>query len=409
MHIATRMISVSSLYKFGNGAASCKALQVESIHDQELIGFFKYGNSPYFPLIKKILFIASHRSDRAPGQRFRFEQYFEYLGEHGFQCDLSFLLDEKDDKILYSKGNYHLKADILRRNYLKRSADLRRTKDYDVVFIFREALMTRSTYFEMKFARTGAKIIYDFDDAIWMNDTSAANKFFSWMKNPSKIAKSIAVSDLVFAGNAYLKDYASRFNENVVVVPTTIDTDEYRRIPRISNDEAIVIGWSGSITTIKHFEYAIPFLKILKKDYGDKVRIKVIGDANYRNEELNIVGLGWNRKDEVMELSDIDIGIMPLPDDPWARGKCGLKGLQYMALSIPTIMSPVGVNTEIIQDGVNGFLAGNTEEWIQKISRLIEEPALRVSMGEAARNTVEVKFSVRANKELYLRLFQSLF
>lgn len=260
----------------------------------------------------------------------------------------------------------------------------------------------------MKFAEKGLKMVYDFDDAIWMNDTSAANKFFSWMKNPAKISKSISASDIVFAGNNYLREYAAQYNDNVVVVPTTIDTDEYRRLPQIKADSSIVIGWSGSITTIKHFEYAIPFLKKLKEKFGERIRIKVIGDNQYRNDELNVVGIGWKREDEVKELSDIDIGIMPLPDDPWARGKCGLKGLQYMALSIPTIMSPVGVNTEIIQDGVNGFLATSTEDWIEKIALLIEDATLRVKMGAAARKTVEERYSVHANKHLYLRLFRSL-
>lgn len=158
----------------------------------------------------------------------------------------------------------------------------------------------------------------------------------------------------------------------------------YAPVPKHKSDK-ITIGWSGSITTIKHFEFALPVLRKLKEKYGDRLRFKVIGDASYTNEELGIKGIGWKREDEVKELSEFDIGVMPLPDDEWANGKCGLKGLQYMALEIPTIMSPVGVNTEIIKDGKNGFLASEINEWLEKTSRLIENSDLRILSEDARR------------------------
>lgn len=173
-------------------------------------------------------------------------------------------------------------------------------------------------------------------------------------------------------------------------------------------NDFITIGWSGSVTTIKHFEFALPFLRRIIEKYGKRIRIKVIGDASYRNEEFNIEGIGWNRKDEVKELSSFDIGIMPLPDDEWANGKCGLKGLQYMALEIPTIMSPVGVNKEIIVNGENGFLAQETEEWVEKLSLLIDSEILRKSMGSKARQTVIDRYSVLSQQENYLRYFNQL-
>jgi glycosyltransferase involved in cell wall biosynthesis len=157
-----------------------------------------------------------------------------------------------------------------------------------------------------------------------------------------------------------------------------------------------------------HFEYAIPFLRKINEKYGNDITFKVIGDSSYQNEELNIVGISWNEADEIKELSGFDIGIMPLPDDEWAKGKCGLKGLQYMALEIPTIMSPVGVNTEIIQDGVNGFLAVDIDEWVEKLSLLIESLALREKLGKAARKTVLEKYSFESQKQNYLNCFEEL-
>ena len=268
--------------------------------------------------------------------------------------------------------------------------------------------MTGSTYFEKRFGRSRAKLIYDFDDAIWHFDISEANKKFGWLKNPGKTAKIISYADLVIAGNQYLAEYAKHHNNRVEIIPTTIDADSYTRIPVTRQDEKIVIGWSGSLTTMKHFDYAVPFLKMIKQKFGDKIIIKAIGDPNYRNEELGIRGDQWSEAKEVQDLSTFDIGIMPLPNDEWAKGKCGLKGLQYMALEIPVVISPVGVNTEIVHDGVNGFLAASNEEWVVKISELINSPERRRSIGAEGRKTVVDRYSVSSQKMNYLRIFKEM-
>ncbi len=360
---------------------------------------------------KKILFIAAHRPDRSPSQRFRFEQYLGYLQQNGFDYDFSWLISERDDKRFYAPGNLRTKMLILLKSWWKRRKDAWRAADYDIIFVQREAFMTGSTRFEKKFAKSGAKLVFDFDDAIWNLDTSEANKKFEWLKNPGKTAEIISMSHLVIAGNEYLASYARRHNKNVVIVPTTIDMSEYTRETwdeERGTGNGVCIGWSGSLTTIKHFEFAVPFLREIKKKYGEKVSIKVIGDSTYVNEELGVKALGWKKEDEVKELSTFDIGIMPLPDDEWAKGKCGLKGLQYMALGIPTIMSPVGVNTEIIRDGENGMLAVETSEWVQKLELLINSRELRNSMGEMARETVKNKYSVDTWKENYVKLLTTL-
>lgn len=359
--------------------------------------------------VKKILFIASHRPDRSPAQRFRFEQFLDYFEANGFHCEHSHIISGKDDKYLYRKGAYVQKFRILLKALYRRLKDVSRANDFDIVFIQREAFLLGSTYFERQFSKSKAKLIYDFDDSIWLNDTSDANKKLSWLKYPGKIDKIISISDMVFAGNKYLANYASYYNKNIKVVPTTIDTSEYQRNLNSRNkDKKVCVGWTGSITTIKHFEYALPFLRKLKEKYGDKVVVKVIGDKNYVNDELSIKGQGWNKENEINELSSFDIGIMPLPDDEWSKGKCGLKGLQYMALEIPAIMSPVGVNSEIIKDGVNGFLAKNEQEWFEKLSILIDNPILRENMGKEARKTVVGHYSKDSEKGNYIKYFNEL-
>lgn len=357
--------------------------------------------------MKKVLFIASHRPDRNPGQRFRFEQYFDHLRENGYDCHLSFIINANDDKVLYARGKYLHKALLGLKAALKRGSDALSGNRYDIIFIFREAFFTGSTLFEKLFARSRAKLIFDFDDAIWHFDVSEANKKLGFLKNPGKTAQIISRVDLVFAGNRYLADFARHYNEHVVIIPTTIDTDLYIPGP-FNQGREVCIGWSGSITTIRHFQIVVPALKKIREKYGDQVRFKVIGDGAYRNPELGIQGIAWSKDDELKELRAIDIGIMPLPDDEWSRGKCGLKGLQYMALEIATVMSPVGVNSEIIRDGENGMLASGEDEWVQKLSQLIDDQALRRRLGQAGRQTVLEGYSVHAQKNNYLRYFDSL-
>lgn len=357
--------------------------------------------------MKKILFIAPHRKDRAPNQRFRFEQYLQHLEDHGFQCTVSPLIVSADeDRTFYSHGNYK-KIVLGLRLALRRIRDVIRANQFDLIVIVREAFVSGSTIFERAFARSSAKIVFDFDDSIWLNVISDNNKFFRALKDGSKTGRIIKISDKVFAGNEFLASYAKRFNDKVVIIPTTIDTDTYQPAYRIDK-RTVTIGWSGSVSTIEHFQFAIPALRKIKEKYEDKITFKVIGDGNFVEQSLGIKGIPWSSATELDDLREIDIGIMPLPDNEWTWGKCGLKALQYMALEIPTIMSPVGVNLEITQSGTNGFLAHSIEEWIEKISLLIENPELRVTMGKAGRKTVVDRYSVRCNRDRYLTEFQSL-
>ncbi len=354
---------------------------------------------------RKILFIVPFYRDRSPSQRFRIERYIDYFERNGYECTFSHLITPETDKVFYSKGNLIAKTLLLLKFLWIRLRDVRRASKYDIVFVQREAIFIGTTFFERRFAKK-SKLIFDFDDAIWLPNVSEANKNLEWLKDYQKTERIIALAHYVIAGNSFLADYAAWFNPNVTVIPTTVDTLLF--VPEKkewNNNDSVCIGWSGSQTTVKHFEVIVPVLKRIKEKYGRKVSFKLIGNEQYLNDVLGIKGIKWMPDREVEELRAFDIGIMPLPDDKWAKGKCGLKGLTYMALEIPTIMSPVGVNTEIIQDGVNGFLASTEEEWIEKISLLIENPGLRQKLGKAGRQTVVEKYSVEANKQKYLEVF----
>ena len=353
-----------------------------------------------------ILFVCLHRPDRSPSQRFRFEQYISILQKAGYETRFSFLLDSKSDKKFYQKGQLLSKFGILVRSIWLRFRESFLQKPADVVFVQRECFMLGTAFFEKRFSKR-SKLIFDFDDSIWMQNISEGNRLFAFLKDAGKTSKIISYADLVFAGNDYLSRFAKQYNQAVHIVPTTIDTDAYLPV-EYAKQGPVRIGWSGSFTTIQHFQTAIPALFRIKKKYGNRVEFIVIGDKNYSHPELGIKGQGWNLETELIDLRKIDIGIMPLPDDEWAKGKCGLKGLQYMALGIPTIMSPVGVNTEIIQDGENGFLASTEDEWVSKLSILIDEQEMRMRIGKNGRKTVDEKYSVKANAPLYLELFNKV-
>jgi len=356
---------------------------------------------------KKVLFIANHRLGRSPGQRFRFEQYLDFLKQNGYEWTLSNIISEEDDNMLYQKGNYFKKAKLARKAWKRRMNDVNRADEYDIVFIFREALLTGSSKFEKAFAKSKAKVIFDFDDAIWLPNVSQGNKSLQKLKKPQKTNDILKHVDMVFAGNEYLADYAKKYVTNVKVIPTTIDT-EYHKNDISASKDRICIGWTGTQTTMKYLYLVEDALRKLKSEYGDKLCIKIISDTPWEVKDLEIINVAWQRSDEIDQLQEIDIGLMPLLDDEWSKGKCGFKALQYMAMQAVPVVSPVGVNKEIVHDTINGFWADNSEDWYRKLSLLIEDQALRLKMGEKARQSVKETYSVEANKGLYLKYFNEL-
>ncbi len=353
-----------------------------------------------------VLILCAHRPKRSPSQRYRFEQYLPFLEDNGFKFTWSFLLNETDDSLFYSSGNSLDKISIILRSLSIRRKDAKRFKDFDIIFIQREANFLGNSTFEKKAFESGAKVIFDFDDSIWLSDTSPGNKKWAWIKKPEKFFDNIKYAHNIIAGNDYLASKANSLNKNTVVIPTTIDTEFHIPQTELRGKEIVTIGWSGSISTIKHFELLIPILKKIKEKYQDKVDFKIIGDKNYSNKELNITAVEWLEKTEVNELNTFDIGLMPLPNNEWAKGKCGLKGLSYMACGVVTIMSNVGVNSQIINTGINGFLINNDTEWFEKLCQLIENKDLRIKLGEEGRKTVLEKYSVIAIKNKYLEVFK---
>jgi glycosyltransferase involved in cell wall biosynthesis len=205
-------------------------------------------------------------------------------------------------------------------------------------------------------------------------------------------------------GNDFLREYAVRFNNNVTVIPTPLDTEKYKSF--ISPEKnGVVIGWIGSHSTAEYLlELKDVFLK-LKKANADLV-IKLIGAEKYQNQLPGTDCRAWKLEEEINELNSFDISLMPMPDNQWTKGKCAFKLLLYMSMGIPAICSPVGMNKEVIQEGKNGFFASSTEEWFEKIQLLIKNPGLRKKIGLEVRKTVEEKYSVNIWAPVFVEVLE---
>jgi glycosyltransferase involved in cell wall biosynthesis len=344
--------------------------------------------------------------DTSPGQRFRLEQWEPLLKDEGIEITYAPFETPELREVLYKSGGTAEKIKSVVGGLRRRYADLVDVKNYDVVYLFREAALLGPAWFERKIAASGVPMVFDFDDAVFESYKSPSNGYLSYLKFPSKTATSIRLSSHVMAGNPYLAEYSRRYNDNVTIIPTTIDTDKYTFEEPKEDPDPVTIGWSGSFSTVQHLDTVRDALQDLAK--RQKFRLRVIGTPSYELSGVDVEALPWRSETEIEDLRPMDIGIMPLPDERWSKGKCGLKALQYMALGKPTVCAPVGVNTVIIQDGENGSIADSKEEWVAKLDELIQNSDLRKRLGRAGRETVENQYSARSQAPRVAEIFRSV-
>jgi glycosyltransferase involved in cell wall biosynthesis len=330
----------------------------------------------------------------SPGQRYRLEQWDPHLRKH-HQIHLDFEVFESPrlTEVLYQPGRTLEKATLLIRDTWRRRQALARARTYDGVVIYREAAALGPAVYERLLARTRAPIILDFDDAIWMPGPGSVNGLFARLKFPGKTTTICRQATVVTVGNQYLAGWARARNPNVFVVPTTIELDLYPVQPELPDESPFVIGWTGSHATLMHLEGARGPIERLATRH--QVRLRVICSRPplrpFRGVETEFIP--WQEAREAEEVGRCHVGIMPLPDDEFARGKCGLKALQFMATGRPVVLSPVGVNREIVKNGENGLVAGSEDDWLAALESLATDPPRRRSLGAAARRTVETCYA----------------
>lgn len=349
----------------------------------------------------RALAMIPYSRDRVPGQRFRIEQWAPLLHSEGVEVVFSPFLSAAAMDVLYRPGHMTRKAGEILKGYLKRCTEALRGPSADVVFIYREAALLGPPLLEGLLARR-TPLVLDFDDAIYLVDTSPANAWSRVFKSKGKTEAICRLASHVTVGNEFLAKFARRHARGVTVVPTTIDTNLYDVQPRPENPRPVV-GWSGSATTLPYVATLASALQRLSA--RQEFEFRVIG-GEIQVEGVPVQCKPWQPGTEINDLRDFDVGLMPLSDDEWSQGKCGLKALQYMALGIPPVVSPVGVNTSIVRDGINGFHARTEEEWVDRIALLLSDESLRRRIGTEARRTVEQSYSHRVHAPRIARVLR---
>ena len=342
----------------------------------------------------------------SPGERFRIEQWEPRLRDEGITITYAPFESTRLHEMLHTPGHVLAKSREIGRALVRRAQDIPTVHNFDLVYLYREAALVGPAVFERWIARSGRPFVFDFDDAVFLTYRSPANGMLMRLKMPGKTATTCRLANHVMVGNSYLASYANRFNPRVTIVPTAIDLT--RHVPhRTTADEGKpVIGWTGSHSTLQHLDIVRPALQALAATRPFTLR--VVGTSSYSVPGVDVDARPWAEQTEIADLLGIDIGIMPLPDDPWTRGKCALKALQYMALEIPAVSSPVGVTTEFVRDGENGFLARNEEEWVDRVTRLLDSAALRQRLGKAGRVTVAEQFDGAIHAGRVADIFRSV-
>ncbi len=271
--------------------------------------------------------------------------------------------------------------------------------EYDVVFIHRKRL---SKYWIRTLRKAAKKIVYDFDDAVMFRDTLSVGDQES-VRRRRRFERTCRMADLVIAGNAYLADFAKPHNANTVILPTVIDLARYAPRRWGAQPGKVTLGWIGDTGSLAYLESQKPLFEAIGKAVPN-LQFKVISSRFPKYENLPVIPARWSAETEVAELQSLDIGVMPVPDDPWSKGKCGLKLLQYMAAGVPAISSPVGANLEILESGVHGFHAATEAEWINAVRKLAGDVKLREKLGKAAFERVRKAYSLEVAAPRFVAL-----
>ncbi|MCZ6634249.1 MAG: glycosyltransferase family 4 protein [bacterium] len=351
----------------------------------------------------KVLFIAQYGA-RAASSRTRVFDYLPLLQRAGVETTLKVVVPDPLVERMASKGR------ISRLVYYVRSwwracgvgwMCLFHVSRYDLLFIQKVLFPFPIPCFLKAFRH---KIVFDFDDAIFTTEAPEA----SWLhrlrtrRRESGLPAMLRASGHVVIENAYTAAYAKSYGCEVFRITGPIDTERYRPgVPK--KKEEVVLGWIGSPTTTRYLDLIRKPLDELGKRFSH-LRVCLIGSEAFRLDTLPTTQVPWSLDTEVDHLRTFDIGLMPLPDDAFTRGKGGYKLLQYLAMGIPVVASPVEINREIVEDGVNGFLAGDEAEWVDCLERLIVDRELRQKMGQAGREKMEQQYSLRRSSQRLLDL-----
>ncbi|MBD8084618.1 glycosyltransferase family 4 protein [Chryseobacterium caseinilyticum] len=347
----------------------------------------------------KVLYLTKYTSAGA-SSRMRSFQYFPYLENSDLKISVSTFFNDRYLETLYN-GNKN--SMLILKAYLKRFFVLFTVFRYDRVVIEYEIFPYFPAWIEKFLSKLGIKYIVDYDDAIFHNYDLNANK---WIKKllGNKIDQVMKFSSVVVAGNQYLAKRAKIAGaKKIIIIPTVIDLKEYKT-KRDYESKKFRIGWIGSPSTYKYVENIKKGLTAFANQRD--AEIVIVGAFTQHKSEPPFVFVPWQKHTETQWIRSFDVGLMPLDDTPWSRGKCSFKLIQYMAAGIPVIASPVGMNKEVVTER-NGFLANSSEEWYNSLSEYAENVSLRKKHGVEGRKIVEKKYALQVTAEAWKQLLMN--
>lgn len=353
---------------------------------------------------KKILFLSPYPFGKAPSQRLKFEQYYPYFEEAGFELETSSFIDEELWKVIYQPGNLVGKIVGTLRGYIRRFFMLFNLYRYDIVYIHLWVTPLGPPFFEWLIRKLAKKIVYDIDDMIYLNNSSA--RFTDKIKGRNKPIALMKNADAVIVCSPFLEQFVFQYTKNITTILATYNTQTTH--PKQHHlKEITTIGWTGTHSTLKYLSIVEDALVELSKTRN--IEFLVICNAPYLHEGINVRNITWTAESEMADLKQIDIGLYPLEKEEWVLGKSGNKALAYMNLGIPCIATDFGTNALVIKEGEDGFLVDNTKAaWYERLVYLVDYPEERARIGKNARQAVVDKFSVDANKDKYLSVLTSL-
>ncbi len=343
----------------------------------------------------RVLFIVPHPIE-GPSSRFRVYQFLPYLKANGIDAQVRPFVSSRHVHALYRGNNTVTKIAITALACLNRMADIVRASRYDVVYVLREAFPFGPPIVERALTWTGARLVFDFDDAIWLRELVYDNPL-DRLRDWGKPAKLAARASHVVVGSQHLANYARKHtlrDDAISIIPTVVDSSAYLPLTETRTDDVLTIGWVGTPRGSKAFlETLIPIMRDFSVRYPH-VQWQFVGAEPFDVGHLPVEFITWELHKEVRNIQSFDIGLMPLTDDAFNRGKCGFKLIQYMNCGIPVVCSPVGANCDIVEHGASGYFANEPEEWSSALAKLIEDASLRVAMGKHGRLRAEQEYSL---------------
>lgn len=358
--------------------------------------------------MKRIVALVPNVLGWSPGQRVRIESWAIHLQRAGWTVNFYPFEDARLHEVFYQPGRPLAKAVRLLSCYLRQLKLLLRRPPCDVVFIYREAALIGPALLERLAARI-APVVYDVDDPIFLPYHSPTSGWFSLLKFSRKTHSVFRLSDHVIVINNLIGDYAANFNPAISVIPNCVDIERYCPEPRPS-DSVVRLVWIGSHSTMSNLQEIVTPLRRLQTTIKSpqQVSLRIIGAGEVELPGVQAEIRQWSASTEVADLQECDIGLVPLLDLPWNHWKFNYKTVQYMAVGLPVVARRMGSNNEIIQDGVNGFLVDNQDEWYDRIHTLVTNHDLRLRMGKAARATIVERFSMQAQAPLVVSIFERM-